>query len=236
VSLLARDAEYERMTSGFISSAVHELRTPLTVIRGFSELLLSQQQAGDLPDDTHREYLEYIVENAKRLQGIVDALLDLDRLQSAQGISLNRSACKVHNVAVEALLAFKEEREKSFLLRLSEGETIVSVDRQKMRQVLEALLQNAFKFSAGTPVYVRGHVVGGSYQFCVEDEGDGMTPQQVERVFDPFYRVDSSNTAPEGMGLGLAWAKGVVEAHGGTISVESELGRGTRVNVTLPLG
>jgi signal transduction histidine kinase len=232
----AQAAKYEKMTRDFISSAAHEFRTPLTSIMGFSELLLSQQQAVELQTDEHQVYLGYILENAKKLQGIVDTLLDLDCFHSGQGINLNKSVCRIENVVVETLFPFHEERGRRYLLRLSKGETVVSIDRKKIQLVLKELLQNAFKFSYESPVCIYGCLVGECYQLCVEDEGEGMTCEQVESVFEPFYRADSSNTSPEGLGLGLTWAKGIVEAHGGTIRVQSEPGWGTRVNVSLPLG
>jgi signal transduction histidine kinase len=226
--------EYEKMTRGFISRAAHELRTPLTSILGFSELLLNQQQGGVLLD-SHGEFLRYIVENANKLKDIVDTLLDLECLQSGQRIGLNKNSCNIESIVNEAVLPFHNEPGKRFLLLLSEGKTVVSVDRKKMQQVLEGLVRNAFKFSPGTTVCLRGYLAEDNYQLCVEDEGGGMTPEQVEKVFDPFYRVDYSNTAPEGLGLGLSWAKGIVESHGGTIRLESESGMGTRVRISIPL-
>jgi signal transduction histidine kinase len=227
--------EFEKMLSDFISTAGHELRTPLTSILGFSELLLHQQEAEGGLLDSHRQYLGYIVKNANKLKGIVDKLLDLDCLRSGQRIGLNKLSCNIESIVKEAVLPFHKEPGKLFWILLSDGKTVLSVDRGKMQQALEELIRNAFKFSPGSPVYLRGYLAGENYQLFVEDEGGGMTSEQVERVFDPFYRVDSSNTAPEGFGVGLSWAKGIVESHGGTIRIESEQGLGTRVSISLPM-
>ena len=111
------------------------------------------------------------------------------------------------------------------------------VDQGKILQVMENLLTNAVKFSPkGSLIQVICEMSEREVQISVKDQGCGMTPEQVERVFDKFYRVDSSNTAKQGLGLGMSIAKNIVEAHGGRIWVESELGKGTTVSFTLPLG
>ena len=100
---------------------------------------------------------------------------------------------------------------------------------------MENLLSNAIKFSpAGTHITISGRRTDGDFQVTVADEGIGMRPEQIARVFDKFYRADASTTAASGLGLGMSIVKSIVEAHGGRIWVESEPGRGTRVHFTLP--
>jgi len=109
-------------------------------------------------------------------------------------------------------------------------------DERKICHVLENLLNNAVNFSAkGSLVQVAYEVLQDEVCVAVRDEGVGMTPEQVAQVFGKFYRVDASNTAREGLGLGLAIAKGIIEAHEGRIWIESEVGRGTNVAFTLPV-
>lgn len=111
----------------------------------------------------------------------------------------------------------------------------ILADRWKIVQVLENLLGNAVKFSPkGSTVRVYCEALDGEFRVQVEDEGVGIKPEQAARVFDKFYRVDSSNTAREGLGLGLTIVKNIVEAHGGMIRLDSEPGRGTRVTFTIP--
>jgi signal transduction histidine kinase len=111
------------------------------------------------------------------------------------------------------------------------------LDPGKIHEVLENLLSNAVKFSpAGGSIRVSGKRLDGEYEVTVEDEGIGMTPEEVVRIFDKFYRADASNTAISGLGLGMSIVRNIVEAHGGRIWIESEPGRGTRVHFTLPLG
>jgi signal transduction histidine kinase len=110
------------------------------------------------------------------------------------------------------------------------------VDEGKIVQVIENILSNGVKYSpSGGPITVRGKISGNGYLLSVIDRGIGMTPEQSARVFDKFYRADSSNTAVGGTGLGMHIVKYFVEAHGGTIAVESAPGSGTAVHVTLPL-
>ena len=104
-----------------------------------------------------------------------------------------------------------------------------------MQQVLIELVTNAIKFSSDHLITVSGHVSGDSYCLSVQDNGPGMAAEQIDSIFKPFYRVDSSTTAQEGLGLGLSWAKGIVDAHGGQLLVKSEVGQGTQVSMILPL-
>jgi signal transduction histidine kinase len=110
------------------------------------------------------------------------------------------------------------------------------IDKGKIVQVLENLISNAFKYSPeGSLVQISGERTSESYQISVSDHGIGMTPEQVEKVFDRFFRADTSHSAVGGIGLGMSIVKHIVEAHGGDIRVESELGRGTTVSFTLPM-
>jgi signal transduction histidine kinase len=123
-----------------------------------------------------------------------------------------------------------------FLLKVSPTAALLQVDRGKIEQVLENILSNAVKYSPkGGEIRLAGVLSAEDYEICVEDEGIGMTAEQVEKVFEKFYRVDSSNTAVEGTGLGMSIVRHIVDAHGGRVWVESEPDRGTRVFVSLPL-
>jgi signal transduction histidine kinase len=109
-------------------------------------------------------------------------------------------------------------------------------DRNKIVQVLENLLSNAIKFSPdGGKIVVGGKTEGNFYRITVADEGIGMTPEQIEKIFIKFYRADNSSAARSGMGLGMSIVKHIVDRHGGSIRVESEMGRGTAVSFTVPL-
>jgi signal transduction histidine kinase len=109
-------------------------------------------------------------------------------------------------------------------------------DKDRFRQVMENLLGNAIKFSQeGSWINVSGRKVDGEVEIAINDEGIGMSPDQVDKVFEKFYRVDSSSTGKQGLGLGLALIENIIEAHGGRLRMESEEGKGTTVTFTLPL-
>jgi signal transduction histidine kinase len=119
---------------------------------------------------------------------------------------------------------------------LPEKSPLLSIDAEKMSSVMKNLVSNAVKYSPdGGTIEIAGVVSGAVYQVSISDQGLGMTPEQVERVFEKFYRVDASNTSTEGTGLGMTIAKNIVEAHGGNIWIESELGQGTTVRFFIPM-
>ena len=121
-------------------------------------------------------------------------------------------------------------------MHLPEREIELSLDKEKMAQLLENLLSNAVKYSPEkVDIDITGEIKGECYHVIIEDKGIGMTPDQLKRIYEKFYRVDTSNTAITGTGLGLSIAKAIVEAHGGEIRIESELGKGTRVSFSIPI-
>jgi len=221
--------ESDRMKSEFISTAAHELRTPLTSVIGFAELLMLQES---FSVEERREYLALITEKGRALEKIIDELLDLSRIEAGR-LSFVHLGILVSSF-VEQYRRMSPRHE--FILELPSQEPELYFDLAKIGQVLENLLSNAVKYSPGGGV-IRVQVVieQGVCRVAVRDEGIGMLPEQVERVFDKFYRADHSNTAVGGLGLGMAIAKHIVEAHKGRIWVDSLYGRGTTVTFTLPL-
>ncbi len=112
---------------------------------------------------------------------------------------------------------------------------MILIDRHRIIQVLENMLSNAVKYSPdSSEIVVKGRPCPDGWEITIEDSGIGMTPEQVGRVFDKFYRADASDTAVSGLGLGMSIARQIVEAHGGTIALDSKLGEGTRVSFNLP--
>ncbi len=234
---VSRERELDRMKNEFISTAAHELRTPLTAVMGFTELLLNQARFGLDDPDRQRELLSTIFEKAQRLEEIVSELLDLSRMRYGKLISLEKACCDIpallQRVVGEYRYASDQHR---FEVTLPEGPLEILADRNKLEQVLENLLSNAVKFSPQkTPIRVGAMVQGIRLLITVKDQGVGMAPEQLARVFDKFYRADGSNAAVPGLGLGMSIVKNIVEAHGGEIWVESELGIGTQVSFALPM-
>jgi signal transduction histidine kinase len=221
------------MKTEFVTTAAHEFRTPLTSIQGFSELLLTRE---DISPDQRKEFLNYIYQRSVALVKIVADLLDIARIEAGLGLSLELKPCTIKEIfgQVKPILETRAARHR-LEITLAGEETLLNVDREKMGQVLEIIISNALKYSPeGRPVRVRGDMDGEGYRISVSDRGIGMTPEQIARVFDKFYRADASHTAVEGVGLGMSIVKHIVEAFGGNIRVESELGKGTMVSVILP--
>jgi signal transduction histidine kinase len=149
---------------------------------------------------------------------------------------LNKVAINVSDVIRQMVPFFQENAPKHrFEIVLSDQSTYVHADKQKLEQVFKNLLSNAVKYSPqGGLIRLAGKSSDDHYEITVSDQGIGMSHDQVNKIFDKFYRVDASNTAIEGTGLGMTIVKYIVEAHGGKIWVESELGKGTTVRFTIP--
>lgn len=230
---VTRMRDMDRMKSEFISTAAHELRTPLAAILGFTELLLQ----GNFDSTQQREFLTIIEGRAETLTQIVDDLLDLSRIESGRLMALDRSLCTLDAIVIPLVAQYRlAASQHQFETVLSADEEDLWIDRGKIGQVMENLLSNAVKYSPdGGIIRVTGRSCQGNYEVTVSDQGIGMTPLQMERVFDKFYRADTGNTAIGGLGLGMAIARNIVEAHGGKIWVESTLGKGTQAHFTLPM-
>ncbi len=231
---VTREREVERLKSEFVSTAAHELRTPLSTILGFSELILNELQ---LPADDLREYVGIIHQKAEGLALIVNDLLDISRIEAGDGLQLETERCPIKQLCDDALLGFKVHGNKyTFEIAVPAEDVYVKADRFAIAQVLENILSNAVKYSPeGSVVMFEVEVQGEDARICIADQGVGMTPEQLGRVFDKFYRADASNTAIPGTGLGMTIVKHIVEAHGGRVWIESKPQQGTQVFFTLPL-
>ena len=230
---VTHEREVDRMKTEFISTAAHELRTPLTSIQGFSEILLMRE---NLKPEEKKKFLTYINQQSVGLAAIINDLLDISRIESGRGFALNKQPCNVGGAIQEIIPYFREHyTNHQFEVALPEKPVQLNVDKEKMGQVLKNLLSNSAKYSPeGGLIRVGGEIFEDHYRISVQDRGMGMTPEQVDKMFDKFYRVDASNTAIEGTGLGMTVVKHIVEAHGGKVWVESEPGKGTRVTFTIP--
>lgn len=230
---VSRERELDRMKREFIATAAHELRTPLTAVMGFSELLLCKD---DLDKGKQAEFLSVIHKKAEILGKIVGDLLDLSRVDSGHLIRLKKDWADIGSIIERSTADYQRAcPDNHFETVVPEMPLMVFLDDRKLFQVMENLLGNAVKFSPpGGVIRVVCEMSKENLRISVSDEGVGMTPEQIERVFDKFYRVDSSNTAKEGLGLGMAIVKNIIEAHGCQIWVDSEVGNGTKVTFTLP--
>jgi PAS domain S-box-containing protein len=235
---VTRERQLDRLKTEFISTAAHEFNTPLAVIIGYLELLLDPEAPSALSPALQRESLELIHGKCLVLSRIVDDLLDLGRIEVSQQMPLQKTACAL----APLILSTVEQMRSQYLLHRFEVSLApelpknIMIDGLRFTQVLENLLTNAAKYSPnGGTIRIEGKMLSESFHCSITDEGIGLTTEDINKVFEKFYRVDASNIAIKGLGLGLSIVKQIVETHGGTVFLRSELGRGTSVLVTLPL-
>jgi two-component system phosphate regulon sensor histidine kinase PhoR len=222
----------EQVRRDFVANASHELKTPLTTIRGFAETLLED----DPPDKLRREFLGSIRDNTLRLQRMVEDLLDLSRLESGTW-SARREEVDVGLLAGEAWSDFRERAAAAGVGFTMEGTALVLADEQGLRQILRNLLENSLRYtSRGGTIGVRIQQAGKVVRVEVADSGAGIPSRSLPRIFERFYRADTARARSEGgTGLGLAIVRHLVQAMGGEVGAESELGKGTTIWFTLPV-
>jgi len=231
---VTHEREVDRMKTEFISTAAHELRTPLTSIQGFSEILMTRD---DLGLEEQKKFLSYINKQSVGLTNIINDLLDISRIESGRGFALNKLLYNATD-SIKNVIPYFQEQYKGHRFEVVPLEEPLELyaDKEKMEQVFKNLLSNAAKYSPGGGlICVTEKVSMCNYVVTVEDNGVGMTPEQLEKVFDKFYRVDASDTGIEGTGLGMTIVKHIVEAHNGQITLKSEPGKGTIVTFTVPI-
>jgi len=235
--LQARDAD--RSKKNFLAGMSHELRTPLNAIIGFSDLMRAET-FGPLGAPHYKAYVADISEAGRHLLTIIHEILDTARIEQG-AIELGTSPIKVDNTIAQSLAMLQAVAVAKSITVTSEiepGLPQVRMGKAHLQQVLFNLLGNAIKFStAGSPVHVRARCIDGAIEVCIEDRGIGIPKRRIGELFRPFSRIDDGyvrNT--EGIGLGLANSKLIVEAYGGTIRLDSEPGKGTQVAFTLPAG
>ena len=233
---VTREREVERMKSAFLGMATHELNTPLTTIIGYSELLTSPETADNFSAEQKKDCLLLIHDKALSLGGLVDDLLDVSRVESGRPLTLDYQDFDFDSMIREVVDSYDgEEALHDFVVTLVGETSQIIADRLRLKQVVDHLISNAVKYAPeGGRVSVALTLSENKYELNVEDEGIGMDEGQLVHVFDRFYRADSSDTAVQGVGLGMSIVRNIVLAHRGDIQIESQLGRGTRVMVSLP--
>ncbi|WP_029899009.1 ATP-binding protein [Desulfohalovibrio reitneri] len=230
---MTRERELDTMKTEFISTAAHELRTPMTNIQGFSELLLMRK---DFSPQQQEEFLRLINDSSVVLSKIITDLLDVSRVESGKGLSMRLAKRDLRNVVERKMATYRAQKpEYRFQASIPDERCMAFFDENRVDQILENLLSNAVKYSPdGSNVRLDVRCDGGWRIFSVADEGGGMTEEEKRRIFERFYRGRASTGNVLGSGLGMSIVKHIVDGHGGSIEVESELGRGTTVTVRLP--
>ncbi len=226
--------EAERLKSTFISVVSHELKTPVALIKGYADAL--NREDADWDHATIQNGLNVIEEEADRLTELIENLLAASKLQ-AEGMHLNLDDVNLASMAKQAVERFQTQTTRHTLSADFPADfPIIQGDQTRLRQVFDNLLSNAIKYSPnGGAITLRGTVEPDCVRVSVSDHGIGLPPDQLQRVFERFYRVGSSLTqTTQGTGLGLYLADAVIKAHGGQIWAENNPGGGSTFTFTLP--
>ncbi len=226
--------ELDRMKSEFLSTAAHELRTPLTSILGFSEILLKRK----LDEERRNKFLKIINEESLGLSALINDLLDLSRIESGRGFKISKAPIEIKEVILENIDIFQAQTDKhTFKTNLSHDLVKIEADKDKINQVMENLISNALKFSPeGGEITVSIEQSKDKIKVSVSDNGMGIPEKDLPHLFEKFYRAENaSSKAIGGTGLGLAIVKYIVESHGGRISAESKIRKGSTFSFALPI-
>jgi two-component system phosphate regulon sensor histidine kinase PhoR len=243
---VTRIERLEQVRQEFLSNVSHELRTPLTAILAFIETL----EAGALDDrEASQRFLSIIRRNAMRMHELIDDILELSAIE-AGNVPVSAEPVELHAIVDEVIasLANKASEQSVIISNNVAPEATVYADARRLEQMLTNLVENAIKFNRENgsviirfeketnPTSASGSAVNGQRSaVIVEDTGEGIPAQHLERLFERFYRVDRARSRDlGGIGLGLAIVKHLARAHGGEVTVASELGRGSRFSIELP--
>lgn len=244
--LEAQNRELERASlakTQILSTATHELKTPLTSIVGYVDRMLLQQGTVGALNEKQQRYMETVQKNAHRLKALVDDLLDVSRIE-AGALDLKLVDMEVRQEVEEVVQSMQNQvqaKQSQIELRFPAGLGAIQGDRLRFSQVITNLLSNAIKYSPpGATVTITGReigqgITGQGITIEVADTGMGISPEDQAKLFTKFFRVDNSTTRQEsGTGLGLYLTRHLVEAHGGEIKIQSEVGKGTTVSFSWP--
>jgi signal transduction histidine kinase len=225
-----------RHKSEFLANMSHELRTPLNAIIGFSEVL-AQEMFGAI-NEKQTEYLHDILESGRHLLSLINDILDLSKIEAGR-MELELSEFDLPQAIQNALTLVRERAlRRGIALHHAIDDRVADIraDERKVKQVLLNLLSNAIKFTPeGGRIEVRAAPADGLVEVSVTDTGIGIAPEDLEAVFEEFRQVGTADKKAEGTGLGLALSRKFIELHGGTIRVQSEVGRGATFTFSLPI-
>jgi len=227
-----------RAKSEFLANMNHELRTPLNAIIGFSDII-SHELFGPLGNEKYLDYMKDIHQSSLHLLSVIKAVLDMSKIEAGK-LELSKEWLNIRHLIGEIIRMMREQAESrgiELLIKLSDEEVDIWADELAMKQIFLNLLSNAIKFSRdGGEVCIR--IVSDEPDLAIvefEDHGIGMNEEELERALQPFGQAKPSTTRNYGgTGLGLPITKGLIEAHGGKLAIESRVGQGTIARISLP--
>ncbi len=230
---IAREKYLARLRSDFISNVTHELKTPLTSIRMYAEsIIMGRVKSASI----QKEYLSVVVNESDRLKRIINNILEFSKMEKGKPEYhfVNSNLASILKVALHDMNYWFEKEKFDVVTELDEN-IFADVDPEKMKQMIENLLSNAIKYSTDAKkIFIRLFRETDDICIVIEDRGIGIPAEKMSQIFEPFYRIEQK-TSISGTGLGLTVVKEIIEAHGGTIDVESEVGKGSRFTVRIPL-
>jgi two-component system cell cycle sensor histidine kinase PleC len=227
-----------RAKSGFLANMSHELRTPLNAIIGFSETMRLEVM-GPMANDLYRSYAGNIHDSGRHLLGVINDLLDVAKIEAGR-MELHEEVCDVGAIIAEATRLLENQALQAGLAvatQLQSRLPHIQGDRGKLRQILLNLLSNAIKFThrEGMITVSARLSASGTFVLAVADTGIGIPARQIDAVMEPFVQVENVfSRSHNGSGLGLPLCKALAEMHGGFMVLESEIGKGTCVTISLP--
>jgi len=225
----------ERVRAEFVANVSHELRTPLTAIKGYLETLLDESP---IEPATHRRFLEVAHLHAERLGRLIDDLLSLSNIETGK-VVLYQSEVNLSDIVQEVVAMFEKNASKKGVKFVNRVDPLIRVyaDRDRLSQILVNLVDNAVKYTStnGQVQFAAASQGDGQIALHVQDTGQGIPAQDLPRITERFFRVDKARSRDlGGTGLGLAIVKHLVQLHSGTLAIESEVGKGTIIHLTLP--
>ncbi len=228
--------ESNRLKTSFLNNLSHEVRTPLNCIVGLTDMMVTN---GFEPEET-KNFSQLIAQNSQQLTNIINDTVNMAKIQAQQErLYLSKFNLSAEILLLEKKFALRAQEKKlqfTFMSNFVEADFVVNADKHKLLDILEKLLDNAFKFTENGGVDFKVHAVHQSLQMSVKDSGIGIEPEQMEYIFEPFRKIETNQRRVfRGNGLGLAIVKAYTDLMNGSIRVESKHEKGTEVKVTLPL-
>lgn len=230
---ITREAQVERLKSNLISLAAHEFKTPVTSLRMHAETLL-RADAG-WSEEFRAELLADMLEDSARLQALIDDWLDVSRIEAGM-LRVHADSIALAPVVDQAIRAVSRSSDFDCSVDIAEDASQVNADPARLGQVLVNLIGNAVRYSDGRArLHIEARRTERAHEIAISDRGIGIAPEHLEVIFEKFHQVDMGLTRRAGgTGLGLAISRGIVEAHGGTMCVDSQVGVGSTFRFTLP--
>ncbi|HEX4026478.1 MAG TPA: HAMP domain-containing sensor histidine kinase [Rhizomicrobium sp.] len=225
--------------TAFLANMSHELRTPLNAILGFSEII-AQECFGPVGSERYRDYAGDIHSSGAHLLSLINDLLDVAKIEAGRMDIAPHTldAGRTFDVALKLIGTKAREKDQALVIAVEENAPALYADERALKQILINLVSNAVKFTplGGKIEVIGGRAANGDFQIMVRDNGPGIPRDKIDNIFQPFNQVDNRfDRQSGGTGLGLALVRGLAELHGGRAWLESELGRGCSVFVTLPV-